>query len=93
MTSENADELPRPLTEDEVMEAETIVWVGELACGCRPLSVVDTVGPMPAADVDMLFELLLAQSKRVEAYSVEAAAQVVKPCSHGGGPVFSGRAS
>jgi len=75
-------EQPRPLTEDEAMVAETIVWVGELACGCRPLSVVDTLGPMPAADADMLFGVLLAQSKSVAPYSVEAAAQVVKPCTH-----------
>lgn len=72
---------PRPLTEDEAVMADTVVWVGSLACGCRPFAVTEIRG-RPTAETDEAFGNLLAQATVIEVYSVEDADQIVKPCPH-----------
>lgn len=70
----------QPLTEDQAIQSDTVVWVGSLACGCRPFSVVERASAMHEADE--AFGILLGQSVKVEVYSVEDAAQIVAPCTH-----------
>lgn len=72
---------PRPLTHEAAMQADAIVWVGQLACGCRPFTVVESFGVLQSA-TDEAFGMLLAQSVTVEAYSVEDAERIVAPCTH-----------
>jgi len=76
-----ATEQPRALTQEEAILAGAIVWVGQLACGCRPFSVVESDG-VPMSATDDAFGTLLGQSARVEVYSVEDAARIVAPCTH-----------
>lgn len=73
---------PRPMTDEELQTAETVVWVGVLRCGCRPLALVDT-----GSDVDTLRDLwarLSAQCVEVEPYRLEdvLSGRVVAPCRH-----------
>lgn len=73
-----------PLSDAELQTAQTIVWVGTLACGCRPFAIVDTLSAGPSEALDDAFGYLLGHAAEVEAYSLDAVltGQIVQPCTH-----------